>query len=415
MILENNILLNWNALLQNGKSVAIGTFDLNGKVLSANVAMHYFLDINNETLEYKNEFVNPKFSVFLNSAENDLVFEGLITLGNQKDKSYVLSAKVYRTDGNVQIFAEADVQELFEENKKMSALNMEVNNLQRQIIKEKFTLQNTLNELRETQQMLIQSEKMNALGKLVAGVAHELNNPIAYVYSNLFTLEKYVAEICDSQQKINELIGQYDDQNLIAAVAEIQNEHDWHELVADLTDMTKESKSGIERIKGIVEDLRNFSRLDEAEVKEIDLVENIHSTVNIVRSGMQRKRIDFEPIMPPKLILKCYPGQLNQAIMNVLLNAIDAVQINGKINLMLSQENQWVCISVTDNGSGIPDEIKSRIFEPFFSTKAVGSGMGLGLSITYKIIHDLHGGKIEINSIPNKYTNIKLLIPSKII
>jgi signal transduction histidine kinase len=307
-----------------------------------------------------------------------------------------------------------DIPLLFDENKKMSQLNQEVNNLQRQLIREKKNLQNTLEELRDTQQMLIQSEKMNALGKMVAGVAHELNNPIAFVYSNLFSIEQYVSEFANTSKQINDLIQQKADKELAAEIAEIHKETDWYELLDDISDMSRESKAGIERIKNIVADLRKFSRLDEGDIKQIDLVESIKSTVNIVRAEMVRKQIDFEMSVPQQLIVECYAGQLNQAIMNVLINAIDAVDVQGKVSLGACVENENICITITDNGSGIPDEIKNRIFEPFFTTKPVGSGVGLGLSITYKIIHDLHRGTIQLHSLPGQSTSFKITIPSKI-
>jgi signal transduction histidine kinase len=178
--------------------------------------------------------------------------------------------------------------------------------------------------------------------------------------------------------------------------------------------MTSESKVGIERVKTIVSDLRKFSRLDESEMKEIDLIENIKSTVNIVHSEIARKQIGFTLAAPDKLLVECYPGQLNQAIMNVLMNAIDAVDLNGQISLLVSEENESVSITISDNGSGIPDKIKNKIFDPFFTTKPVGSGVGLGLSITYKIIHELHRGSIEVDSIPYMNTNFKITIPTKI-
>lgn len=415
---RNDIVYDWqtllDSLLQNGKSVAIGIFDAGGQILTANTAMCYFMDADLQTLKSKNIFVNPEFSVIANNTNTGLIFEGLLTLGNRLDISYALNAKVFRQQNEILVFAEVDIPLLFDENRKMSQLNQEVNNLQRQLIREKKNLQNTLEELRDTQQMLIQSEKMNALGKMVAGVAHELNNPIAFVYSNLFSIEQYVSEFANTSKQVNDLIQQKADKELAAEIAEIQKKTDWYELLDDISDMSRESKAGIERIKNIVADLRKFSRLDEGDIKQIDLVESIKSTVNIVRAEMVRKQIDFEMSVPQQLIVECYAGQLNQVIMNVLINAIDAVDVQGKVSLGACVENENICITITDNGSGIPDEIKNRIFEPFFTTKPVGSGVGLGLSITYKIIHDLHRGTIQLHSLPGQSTSFKITIPSKI-
>jgi len=325
-----------------------------------------------------------------------------------------LNSKVYRRDDEILVLAEVDVPFLFEENKKMSILNQEVNNLQRQLIKEKQTLKNTLIELKETQQMLIHSEKMNAMGKLVAGVAHELNNPISYVYSNLFSLEKYISEVFGFLKDVEKLIHEKANTELQEAVEEFYKKVDLNSLLEDITDMTGESKMGIERVKTIVQDLRTFSRLDESEIKEIDLIQNIKSTINITQSAIARKHIEFKLNGPEKLMLECYPGQLNQAIMNVLVNAIDAVDEGGEISLSVMEEANKVSIAVSDNGKGIPDEIKGRIFEPFFTTKLVGDGVGLGLSITYKIINDLHHGSIDVKSVSGQGTTFKITIPLKI-
>lgn len=416
---ENNQLSDWAGLIcelsQQGQSVAIGIFNTEGQLLEANPAMCYFLDTGPSELKPKNLFINPEFSIFFIEKKEGIVFEGLLTIGNYNDLSYVLSAKVFRRNDLMLVYAEADVAHLFEENDKMATLNQEVNNLQRQLIKEKMNLQNTLSELKETQQMLIHSEKMNAMGKLVAGVAHELNNPIAFVYSNLFSLEKYMNEVFQSYIEVEELISKEAGEELIGAVAKIREKNDLNYLSEDIVDMVKESKVGIERVKAIVEDLRRFSRLDESEIKQIDLIENIRSTVSIARSEISRKNITLNLSFPDHLLIDCYPGQLNQAILNVLINAVYAVEIGGHVSLTVTEAEKNISISVKDNGHGIPEEIKDRIFEPFFTTKPVGSGTGLGLSITYKIIHDLHHGSIEVESEPGKETIIKLLIPKNII
>ena len=415
---ENNTLSNWADLIcdlsNQSVSVAIGVFTTNGQLLDANLAMCYFLDTGRSPFSPKNQFINPDFSFFSTEEHNDLVFEGLMTIGNYADVSFVLQSRVFRRNNRILIFAEADVPDLFEKNKKMSFLNQEVNNLQRQLIKEKRQLQSTLSELKDTQQMLIHSEKMNAMGKLVAGVAHELNNPIAFVYSNLFSLEKYVTEVFDAirqMEKVAELSGNHE---LKETIKQLRERTDLNYLEEDISDMTKESKVGIERVKTIVEDLRRFSRLDESDIKQIDLIENIRSSESIVRAEIVRKNIHYQFIGPSLLQLECYPGQLNQAILNVLINAIDAVQPGGQIFLIVTEESDKINIEVTDNGHGIPDDIKNRIFEPFFTTKPVGSGTGLGLSITYKIIHDLHKGTIEVESALQQGTKIKLSIPKKI-
>jgi signal transduction histidine kinase len=398
-------------LVQKGQSAAIGIFNLDGQLLFANPSMCFFLDVNSKYEAAKNLFINPVFSSFSDVKENGLVFEGLMTIGNYTDISFGLIAKVFKETDQIMVFAEVDVPNLFKENNQLSHLNQQVNNLQRQLIKEKKTLQFTLAELKETQQMLIHSEKMNAMGQLVAGVAHELNNPIAFVYSNLFSIEKYVGEVFQSYHEVEGLIDLESSPDLKIRVAKIRQENELDFLSEDISDMVKESKIGIERVKTIVEDLRRFSRLDESAVKTIDLIENIKSTISISRSELTRKSINLEFIAPDHLLVGCYPGQLNQAILNVLINAIYAVDSGGKIVLSVEEDDPNILISIKDNGCGILEEIRDRIFDPFFTTKPVGSGTGLGLSITYKIVSDLHKGSIEVTSGPEMGTIFKLIIP----
>lgn len=407
----------WNELIgpltQQGMSIAMGIFNADGRLLTANRALCFYLDTNPEDLKPKNHFINPEFSVFQQEQQGELVFEGLMTIGNYLDVSYVLQAHVYRRGDAILVYAELDAPSLIEDNNKMSQLNQEVNNLQRTLIKEKKRLQDTLQELKETQQMLIHSEKMNAMGKLVAGVAHELNNPISFVYSNLFSLESDIAEVFDAYSEIEKLIEKSDHASLNEAVASIRAKNELDFLREDITDMTKESKIGIERVKTIVEDLRKFSRLDESEIKEVNLLENIRSTLTIVRPELSKAEINFT-LSVPDIQVECYPGQLNQAILNVLINAIQAVETGGSISLTAQLKEDSIQLSVKDDGCGIPNALKDRIFEPFFTTKPVGSGTGLGLSITYKIIHDLHHGSIEVLSEPGQGCTVVLSIPKKV-
>jgi signal transduction histidine kinase len=413
--------MNWKFLIDEmslkGQSIGFGIFSLNGNLLYANAAMCYYLGTDSVHLSPKNSLINPTFSTFAEAipkVNKEKIFEGLLTIGNFDDVNYILPSKVLRKDDQIMIYAEVDVPQMFEDNKKMSQLNHEVNNLQKQLIIEKKILQNTLTELKETQQMLIQSEKMNALGKLVAGVAHELNNPISFVYSNIFSLEDYIAEVFKCYREIEELIRNSDNPGLIGAAHEIRTTNDIDFLHEDILEITRESRNGIDRVKQIVEDLVKFSRLDDSVIKVVDLVENIQSSVAIARSEIVKKKIQYVYDGPPQLMIECYPGQLNQAILNILINAVYAVDIEGHIVLSVCKTGGNVVISVKDDGGGIPSEIKERIFDPFFTTKPVGSGTGLGLSITYKMIHDLHKGSIEVVSEPGQGTNMILTFPEKI-
>ena len=391
-------------------SFGIALFSEDGGLLFANAAMLSLCsDFNSNSL------INPTFEKLVSlDTSVSLLFDGFLTIGEMNSVNTSIEARVFQKNGKILISGGINVSHLLDQNKTMHFLNQRVTNLQRELMQEKAELENTMKKLRETQQMLIHSEKMNAMGKLVAGVAHELNNPISFVYSNIFSIEKYIGEVFQSYGEVEELVKNSANEDLIDTVAKIHDENDLDYLMEDLGDMIKESKMGVERVKAIILDLRRFSRLDESEIKQIDLIENIRSTISIVRSEISRKNVQFEFSGPEQLQLDCFPGQLNQAVLNVLINAIYAVETGGHVHLSVAEDEKNIIIAVEDNGSGIPDEIKDRIFDPFFTTKPVGSGTGLGLSITYKIIRDLHHGSIEVESEFGKGTIIKLVVPRKI-
>ena len=414
-----NINTDWDFLIddlcKNSGSIAYGVFNSKGEILNANDGMLYFLGTNNIKLKPQNKLVNPSFEQIKGfKSVSDLLFSGKLTIGNQRDIHYVLNSKIYKKNNNYLIFAEADVIHLFDENGKMSRLNQEINNLQRQLIKEKRTLQQTLNTLRETQQMLVHSEKMNALGQMIAGIAHEINNPIAYVTNNLHELEKNTLEYIKAYHFLESEINQSELEGLKESAKNIRKEYEIEFLTSDISEIINDSKTGVERVKNIVEDLRKFSRLDEADLKNIDLVENIRSIITIIKTEISNKNILFNFETPDHLFLDCYPGQLNQAVLNVLINAVQAVDEYGKVILYIAQVDDTINIIIKDNGKGMNEETRNKMFDPFFTTKPVGTGTGLGMSITYKIIRDLHKGKIEVESAINSGTTISIIIPKKI-
>lgn len=239
------------------------------------------------------------------------------------------------------------------------------------------TLESAYQELRATEAQLVQSEKMASLGQLVAGIAHELNNPISFVYANTHYLRK----------ALDELKGQFQrrEEDLRAEA-----------LFRRLEDLLEGCRHGAERAKQIVTDLRTFSRLDEAEFKPADLHEGIESTLTLL-SHRLKDRItvhrEYGEIPP----IECYPGPLNQVFMNLLANAAEAIQGKGDIWIQTERDGDEVVISIRDNGVGIPEAHSDKLFTPFFTTKEVGRGTGLGLSVTYGIIQK-HGGQISVES-----------------
>ncbi|MGJ5634825.1 ATP-binding protein, partial [Nostoc sp. CALU 1950] len=281
-----------------------------------------------------------------------------------------------------------------------------------------IALKETLQELRHTQSQLIQNEKMSSLGQLVAGIAHEINNPVNFIYGNLKHTDDYTQQLLWLLQLYQKHYP-YPETEIQKAKEEADIEY----LTEDLPKMLTSMKIGASRIREIVLSLRIFSRLDEAEFKTADIHEGIDSTLLIlqhrIKSQSDRPQITVikEYADIPKI--QCFAGQLNQVFMNILANAIDALEEafqNGLcsdpiIRISSVQVNENVVIQIADNGTGIPEAIQSHLFDPFFTTKPVGKGTGMGLSISYQIITEKHGGSLQCVSLPGQGAEFIITIP----
>lgn len=263
--------------------------------------------------------------------------------------------------------------------------------------------------LKATQLQIIQQEKMASIGQLAAGVAHEINNPIGFMSSNLRTLEKYLAKLNDFITVQAEILQSAGDPGSMETVSTVWHEMKLDYITEDLGDLIDETLDGAERVRKIVQDLKTFSRVDEAESKFVNLVDSLESTINIVWNEIKYKATlvrDFADLPP----VRCYPHQLSQVFMNLLLNAAQAIDKAGQITVKAWQEGAMVFFSVTDTGIGIPEENLNQIFEPFFTTKEPGTGTGLGLGISYEIVKK-HQGDILVDSEVGEGTTFTVCIP----
>jgi PAS domain S-box-containing protein len=267
-------------------------------------------------------------------------------------------------------------------------------------------------QLKSASEQLVQSEKMASIGQLAAGVAHEINNPIGYVHSNIGALEHYVDDLfglLDAYEAAEPAIAAPD---TLVALQALRSRLDVNFLKEDIPMLVKESKEGITRVRKIVQDLKDFSHVDaEQEWQWANIETGLDSTLNIASNEIKYKaEVVRQYAGLPEI--ECLPSQLNQVFMNLLVNAAHAIgDERGTIRVCTRQlDDAHVCIEVEDNGSGMPPEVQKRIFDPFFTTKPVGKGTGLGLSLSYGIVKK-HNGRIDLDSTPGKGTTFRITLP----
>lgn len=262
-------------------------------------------------------------------------------------------------------------------------------------------------ELERLQAHMVHTEKMASLGQLAAGVAHELNNPAGFVYGNMDLLQDYLAQLEKLFRAYDQLAFPNDSSSQLITLKEAIN---YDRLMPDINSIVSDCREGAQRICDVVKNLRLFSRLDEAELKRIDLHEGIESTLRLLSRYYNSGRLLLLKDYGELPQVTCYAGQLNQVWMNLLVNAAQSVSDNGEVKISTRCEDDTVVVAISDTGRGIPEEQLSRIFDPFFTTKPVGEGTGLGLSISYGII-ERHEGTITVSSTVGVGTTFTVRIP----
>jgi signal transduction histidine kinase len=368
------------------------------------------LFLSRQQLEDKNTKLKESEEKLLRSSEEQIrINEKLISAQDELNGAY---RKLQDSEVEVRELADKQLQDnekLFLAEKKLqSTLQMEQ--------KSKEELSNAIQSLKSAQSQLVHSEKMASLGQLTAGIAHEINNPINFISSGMVSLKMSIEslrEIVDEYSRIEE--GD-DVEEVIESVKELKEDHEYEEIVDELDDLIKDVNYGVSRTIEIVKGLRVFSRLDEEEAKNANINENIDATLTLLRNKTKDKVTITKHYDDSMKEIECFPGQLNQVFMNILNNAIQAMpsdKTDAEITIYTEESDKEVSIRIKDNGVGIPEEIKNRIWEPFFTTKDVGVGTGLGMSITYGIV-EKHGGKIELASEVGKGTEFVISLPKSI-
>lgn len=368
------------------------------------------LYLSRQQLEEKNSKLKESEEKLLKSSEEQIkINEKLIGAQDELNGAY---RKLQDSEVEIRELADKQLQDnekLFLAEKKLQAtLEMEQ--------KAKEELNNAINSLKGAQSQLVHSEKMASLGQLTAGIAHEINNPINFISSGMVSLKMSIESLREISDEYSRIEEGDDVKEVLDSVKELKEEHEYDEIVDELDDLIKDVNYGVSRTIEIVKGLRVFSRLDEEEAKNANINENIDATLTLLRNKTKDKIIITKHYDDSMHDIECYPGQLNQVFMNILNNAVQAMpedRVDAEITIYTEESDSDVSIRIKDNGVGIPDEIKDRIWEPFFTTKDVGVGTGLGMSITYGII-EKHGGKIELTSEVGKGTEFAISLPKRI-
>lgn len=407
-----------SAFLAASGAVHLAVVDGTGHIQYTNLSLAHCLNIAATELTGKN------FVDFLTAPDGESLAKRLSGSTAISDQEFLLNLVDVDQIPHTLRFRIASVAEVFlligeppqDNNRALQEELMQLNNqlsvLSRENVRKGRELAKALADLKSAQAMLVHQEKMASLGQMTAGIAHEINNPLAFVLGNEQQLKRnfddllsFINTVGDTLPEIASLAPRIHAE-IIGKAGMIELEY----LAEAVPRKITANIEGLERVKNIVLDLRSFSRLDEAEQKYCDLDEDIESTLRFLGPMLQEHGVTVETGFARLPQLYCSPGPLNQAISNVLANAVQASQPRQTVRVATGRDGEWYVVTVTDHGAGIPVEQISKVFDPFFTTKPVGSGTGLGLSIAHQIVTS-HAGRIEIESTPGSGTVVRILLP----
>lgn len=369
------------------------------------------LYLSRKQLEENNSRLQESEGKLLKSSEEQIkINEQLIGAQGELNEAY---KKLQSSEVEIRELADKQLQD----NEKLFLAEKKIKETLKKEQKSKEELNNAIDSLKSAQSQLVHSEKMASLGQLTAGIAHEINNPINFISSGMVSIKMSIESLREIAEEYSRIDDGDDPAEVLESIRELKEDHEYEEMMEELDELVKDVNYGVTRTIEIVKGLRVFSRLDEEEVKTANINENIDATLTLLRNKTKNK-VKVSKFYEDKMKdIECYPGQLNQVFMNILNNAVQAMPDDKKdaeITIYTEEAKDEVIVRIKDNGMGIPDEIKNRIWEPFFTTKAVGEGTGLGMSITYGIV-EKHGGKIELISEVGKGTEFAITLPKNVV